>query len=115
VGSTRRVGFTIPVSIVVSSPIPYNVSIAGKTSDGTAFSSGNAAALTVNPPPSISSVTPNSGQAGQTLLVNITGLYTDFAQGSTQASFGQGISVGGGSEGAAGHSPSPAQRPPRPD
>jgi RHS repeat-associated protein len=94
--------FTIPASIVVSLPTAYNVSVSGTTSDGTAFSSGNTAALTVNPPASISSITPNSGQAGQTLPVSITGLYTNFVQGSTQASFGPGISVGGASLGAFG-------------
>jgi RHS repeat-associated protein len=102
VGSTRRISFTIPAAIVVSLPTTYAVSVAGTTSDGTAFSSGNTAALTVNPSASISSVTPDSGQAGQTLPVSIAGLYTNFVQGSTQASFGPGISVGGASPAAFG-------------
>jgi hypothetical protein len=102
VGTTRRISFTIPPSIVVSSPTPYKVSVAGTTSDGTAFSSRDTAALTVNPPASILSVTPNSGQVGQTLPVTITGLDTNFVQGSTEASFGPGISVGSGVAGGFG-------------
>ena len=51
----------------------------------------------------ILSVNPNSGQSGQTLLVTITGENTHFAQGVTQASFGAGVSVGGGT--AAGFGP----------
>jgi RHS repeat-associated protein len=47
----------------------------------------------------ILSVNPNSGQSGQTLSVTITGENTHFAQGVTQASFGAGISVGGGQAG----------------
>jgi hypothetical protein len=38
--------------------------------------------LTVDPAASISSVTPNSGAAGQTLIVNVTGLFTGFVQGA---------------------------------
>ena len=50
----------------------------------------------------ILSVNPNSGQSGQTLSVTITGENTHFAQGVTQASFGAGISVGGGTAGGFG-------------
>src|SRR5262249_8853250 len=41
-------------------------------------------------------VTPNTGQQGQqNLSVAITGQFTHFMQGTTTASFGDGISVGG--------------------
>ncbi len=50
----------------------------------------------------ILSVNPNSGQTGQTLSVTITGENTHFAQGVTEASFGAGISVGGGQAGGFG-------------
>jgi hypothetical protein len=36
---------------------------------------------------------PNQGQQGQTLTVNVTGLNTNFVQGTTAATFGAGISV----------------------
>jgi RHS repeat-associated protein len=50
--------------------------------------------ITVNPPPSITQVTPNSGQQGQqNLSVTITGGFTHFVQGNTTASFGAGITV----------------------
>jgi hypothetical protein len=50
--------------------------------------------VAVNPAPVITLVNPNSGQQGQTNLnVAVTGLYTNFVQGSTGASFGAGITV----------------------
>lgn len=54
------------------------------------------------PPPIIISVTPNTAQAGQNLSVIVTAQNTHFSQGSTQASFGAGIAVGGAAEGGFG-------------
>ena len=102
VGSTRRVTFLIPALISVSTPTAYLVGVSGTTSDNTAFASTNKATLTINPPPSISSVSPTSGQVGQTLSVTVTGQFTNFTQGSTQANFGPGIAVGTAAEGAFG-------------
>jgi len=102
IGSTKIVGFLIPGSISVSSPTVYAVTIAGQTTTGTAFQSSNASSLTINPLPFVSSVSPNSGLQGQTLSVTITGQYTSFAIGATQANFGLGISVGGAAAGANG-------------
>jgi hypothetical protein len=101
-GSTRRVAFTIPASMVVFSPAPYLVSLAGTTSTNTHFASANQASLTLNPAPSISSLSPNTGQAGQSVTVIVTGHFTNFLQGATQASFGAAISVGGGPVGGSG-------------
>jgi sporulation-control protein spo0M len=51
--------------------------------------------FTVNAgPAAISSVVANSGQQGQGLTVTVSGSGTHFAQGSTSASFGAGITVG---------------------
>lgn len=102
IGTTRRVTFQIPNSVGVTSPTPYQVSISGSTSAGVAFQSSNTASLTVNPPAQIVSLTPNSGQPGQTLSITITAVYTNFLQGATEANFGPGVSVGGGAEGALG-------------
>src|SRR5712691_7881451 len=102
--STRRVTFLIPSSIVVSVPTAYQVSISGTTSRGKQFASINTASLTINPHASISLLVPNTGQVGQNLSVTITGSFTNFVQGSTQASFGPGISVGGGPQGGFGPS-----------
>jgi uncharacterized protein YjdB len=101
-GTVRRVTFQIPTSIVVSTPTAYNVSIAGTTSTGVTFLSGNASALTVNPPSQIVSLSPALALAGQTISVLLVGQYTSFAQGVTQANFGPEISVGGAPEGAFG-------------
>ena len=91
VGTTRRIAFTIPSSISVAAPAAYSVSISGTTTSGTAFVSSNSASLTINPAAQIISVTPASGNTGQTATVTITGAYTNFVQGSTVANFGPGI------------------------
>jgi RHS repeat-associated protein len=46
-------------------------------------------------PASLSSISPTHAQPGQTISVAITGLFTNFQQGVSQANFGAGISVGG--------------------
>lgn len=102
VGSTRRVTFLIPASITVTAPTAYSVSISGSTSEGTAFVSSNKSALTIDPVARILSVNPSTGQRGQAIPVQIAGALTTFVQGSTQASFGAGVSVGEGAEGAFG-------------
>lgn len=102
VGTTRRVGFTIPNALTFAAPASYLVSIAGITTTGLAFASSNKSALTVNPPASLLSVTPNSGNTGQSLTVTLATGYTNFVQGSTRANFGAGISVGGAAEGTLG-------------
>ena len=102
VGTTRRISFLIPASINVANPTQYLVSVTGKTSAGTQFASANKARLTSTRGAAVSSVNPNSGIAGQTVTVDINGLFTTFVQGSTQASFGPGISVGGAPAGGFG-------------
>jgi hypothetical protein len=59
-------------------------------------------AITINGGPQILSVAPNAGNAGLSLQVTITGANTSFVQGTTQASFGPGISVGGATAGSFG-------------
>jgi hypothetical protein len=93
-GSTRRVTFTIPAAISVTSATAYAVSIAGITTTNTAFASSNTASLTVNPGAQIISITPASGSPGQTFNVTVTGSNTTFVQGSTAVSFGVGITTG---------------------
>jgi RHS repeat-associated protein len=94
-GTSRRLFFTIPTTISVSSPVPYLVSVSGQTASGAAFSSGNSAALTIDPAAQIVSISPNSALAGQpALVVTITSQYTNFTPGSTVVSFGPGIAVG---------------------
>ncbi|HLJ16291.1 MAG TPA: hypothetical protein VKV15_17460, partial [Bryobacteraceae bacterium] len=74
----------------VSTPTQSTVPITGAQNVG-------AGAVVVAPPPAaITSVTPNTGQTGQTLAtVAIAGQFTHFAQGTTVASFGAGITVNG--------------------
>lgn len=101
-GSTERVTFTVPAAASVTSPTACPVSITGSTSGGATFSSGTPATFTLNPPAQIVSIQPNSGAPGQTLQVTLTGLYTNFVQGATLASFGPSISVGGSTDGQLG-------------
>ena len=100
-GTTRRITFRV-AGPNVTAPTPYLVSISGTTGTGGSFVSGNKASLTINPPASIVSLNPSVGAQGQTVAVGITGLFTDYLQDATQASFGQGISVGGGVQGGLG-------------
>jgi hypothetical protein len=102
VGTTERVTFQVPGSIAPTVPAPYQISIAGVTATGASFSSGNTASLTINPAARIVSLSPSFGNAALTVLVTITADYSNFLPGVTQASFGAGISVGGGSYGQPG-------------
>ena len=102
IGSTRRVTFQIPTAIAVGAPTAYLVSLAGRTTTGVAFASSNTASLTVNPPPKIVSLSPDRALQGSTAAISIVTQYTNFVQGATQASFGSGISVGGGADGGFG-------------
>lgn len=102
VGSTRRVTFTIPLSVSVGSPTAYRVSLSGTAASGVSFASTNSASLTVNPGASIQSLAPTSGRPALSLTATITGRFTNFVQGSTQASFGSGIAVGSGAPGGFG-------------
>jgi hypothetical protein len=101
-GSKKRVVFQVPASIAVSTPVAYKVAIAGSTSAGAQFRSRNSSALTVNPPSQITGLSPNSANAGMSISVAITGLYTNFVQGATVANFGPGVSVGGAAQGQPG-------------
>ena len=94
-GTSKRVVFTIPASLVVNVPTPFKVTISGSTAGTPAipFQSSNTAALTVNPAASLSSITPNNGAAGASIPVAIVGSYTNFLGGSTVANFGAGILV----------------------
>ncbi len=68
---------------------PRNVTLTTGTEVATAING-----FTVSGTPSIKSVTPNTGQTGQTLTsVAIVGLNTNFVQGSTLANFGAGITI----------------------
>ena len=62
-----------------------------------ALTSASEVTINVLPPlPVIELLTPASATPGQVRTVTLTGKFTNFVQGQTQASFGPGISVGGG-------------------
>jgi RHS repeat-associated protein len=89
---------TAQLMIVASSqPGPRTVSVQTGTAVATTADAFAVAGL-----PYLSSVSPNSARPGQTVTVTIAGVYTHFSAGTTQASFGPGISVGGGPPGGFG-------------
>lgn len=101
-GSSESISFRIPAALAVTTPTVYAVSIAGKTESGSQFQSSNTSSLTIDPAAELLSISPTSGLAGSSFSVLITGDYTHFVQGTTTASFGPGIAVGGGALGQAG-------------
>jgi len=101
-GERQAVSFVVPTSISVTSPTQYEVSLSGTALNKEQFTSVNTLTLTVNPPPGITLST-TTGAAGQTVQVDITGTYTNFARRITAANFGPGISVGKGSPSGWGH------------
>src|SRR5215469_5366537 len=82
-GQFRRLVFTLPDPPPLSQ-ISYNVSVSDPA-DG--LSSGNSLPFTENPAPAIG-LAPASGNQGASVAVGITGTFTNFLQGSTQANFG---------------------------
>ncbi len=100
-GTTYKISFVIPKSILVIAPTRYQLGLSGRTVNGFTFVSENVQTLTINPASSVL-LSPNSAPAGTTLDVNIIGSFTDFLQGVTAANFGPGSSVEGSSMGAAG-------------
>lgn len=90
-GTSKRVSFVVPL-LSITQPTPYLVTIADSV-QGQLFTSGNSANLLINPPATLQNVTPNSGLAGTTLVVNIQGLYTNFFNGTTSVNAGAGIEV----------------------
>jgi hypothetical protein len=94
VGSTRRVTFSLPVTLVVAAPAAYNVTLSGTTATGTAFNSTNPAQLTVQPIPGILSAVPAAAQPGQAVAMLIRTQFANFVQGAADASLGAGVSVG---------------------
>jgi len=94
-------GLSLAAATGVISGQPTTAGTSNFTIQVTDTNSATAAAqfaLTINLALTIS-VTPNSGNAGLSLQVAITGTNTNFVQGVTQASFGPGISVGGAAAG----------------
>ncbi len=103
VGSFSDTGITVN-STTVTDPTHATVSItiAGNATLGahtvTMTTGAEVATLpggfSVNPPPTIATVTPNTGQQGQTIAsVAVVGQNTNFVNGTTVASFGTGITV----------------------
>ncbi len=97
---TSTLTFTIP-ALTITAPAQFVITAAGG-SGSSAFTTSPGLQVTIQPGALISALTPTSATAGATLDVTITGSATTWVSGTTTASFGAGISVGGGAVGAAG-------------
>jgi len=84
---------------IVGSALPASRTVTAHTDSELAFLANG---FTVIGNPFLFSITPPSGQQGQTGPVTILGEFTNFVQGVTQAGFGNGISVGGAPAGGLG-------------
>jgi hypothetical protein len=73
-----------------------------QTTDTNQAATAKPFALTITPPAQIQTISPNSANAGLSLQVTINAQYSNFVQGTTQATFGPGISVGGATAGQPG-------------
>ncbi|MGA9977890.1 MAG: Ig-like domain-containing protein [Candidatus Sulfotelmatobacter sp.] len=85
--------------------IPSNASVGNTyisvTTSGQTVTLNNAFAVTAGTPV-ITEINPNIGTPGNSVTVTIYGQYTNWVNGTTTASFGPGISVGGAADGVSG-------------
>jgi hypothetical protein len=85
--------------------IPSNASVGNTyvsvTTSGQTLTLNNAFAVTAGTPV-ITEINPNIGTPGNSVTVTIYGQYTNWVNGTTTASFGPGISVGGAADGVSG-------------
>jgi hypothetical protein len=99
------VGLTLTAAtgLIVGQPTTaVSSSFTIQVTDGSHTTATQPFVLTVNPAASIQTLSPNSSNAGLSLQVTIAGSYTHFVQGTTVASFGPGIAVGGAAAGQPG-------------
>ena len=94
-----QVNALVPPNSAAGDAVPVVISAGGKTSNTVTIA---VKAAPVNPSAVLTSVRPNSANAGQVVTVVLDGLNTNFVPAQTLASFGAGISVGGAPEGQPG-------------
>jgi len=99
-GGTYVLHLVVP-KLAITKATSYQLTVIGSTSKNT-FASKAALLAYVLPGATLASINPTSGTVGQTLDVTLNGVSTKFVQGTTQASFGAGISVNGAAPGASG-------------
>jgi pimeloyl-ACP methyl ester carboxylesterase len=90
-GTTLRVTVLVPASLLVTAPTPYQTTLSATVAP--TFTTAVPGKITVDPPPTLLSATPQSGNPGQTINVIVAGSFTNFFQGISTASFGPGIAV----------------------
>jgi hypothetical protein len=78
-GTDRTVRFAIPASLTTNSPLLCAVSITATTTSNVVLTSGAASALTIDPPPTVSTVSPSAATIGAAVALTVTGAYTHFS------------------------------------
>jgi len=103
--TTNFVNVTDLTHLTANITIPSNATVGNTyisvTTNSQTVTLNNGFAVTAGTP-AITVINPNIGNPGQTLSVTITGQYTNWVNGTTTASFGPGISVGGAADGVSG-------------
>ena len=97
VAGVLQVNVQIPQNVTPGNAVPIVLTIGGKSTQTNVTLAVSASAA-----PRVLSVSPSSAGPGQSVAVQVAGLFTNYVQGSTQASFGPGISVGGAAQGGFG-------------
>jgi hypothetical protein len=91
----------LTANITIPSNAPVGNTYVSVTTNSQTQTLNNAFAVTAGTPV-ITVINPNIGTPGSNVTVNITGQYTNWVNGTTTASFGPGISVGGAADGVSG-------------
>ena len=99
-GTLTSTSLQIPFSVANLSPAGARTVTVTTGTEAVALSSGAPGAYTVLAGvPNITQISPNIGVPNSTVNVTVTGIYTNWVNGTTVASFGPGISVNGATAG----------------
>lgn len=94
----------VPITVTVGANAGARTVYVTTGSDQESWGPPNNTGFTVQPgQPAVEVISPNVAQANTVVTVSITGQFTNFTSGVTQASFGSGISVNGGTLGGFGN------------
>jgi hypothetical protein len=91
----------LTANITIPTNAPVTTTYVSVTTSGQTLSLNNAFSVTAGTPV-ITVINPNIGTPGNSVTVTITGQYTNWVNGTTTASFGPGVSVGGAADGVSG-------------
>jgi hypothetical protein len=91
VGTTMRATVAIPAALIVTAPTPYRVTFSSIVAP--TFTTTTPGNITVNPAPSLTSVSPITIRRTRTVNVTVLGSFSNFAQGVSTVNFGPDITI----------------------